>query len=1145
MKATPPDRQSTTDYTLQASRMNAYLTNNDWHHCQFVSVQAHRQLPDGTWTKRSRWRWRQADAITRFSEAHNDTLVFCTIGHFEQKDKNSSQLSNLCFDFDCHDSHEFWLARNSCLNMIDYFGDYGLEKPHIRTWFSGGRSYHMEMPYQVFGIKPTVKLNLIMKHLAGHINGYLTTCDDCLEVDMSLYSNPRQFRLPNTYYPKYDAYKVEISWDELQTLNEPAIRDLAKSPRLPFHDLDSITFEPIPDAVDWYQEKLKEYETLQEQAQQRATPVKPKALKAMATSTATNQCQQAPNIPAGVPLCIVDLRQNGIKNVGDRNKATMLDASFCRDTGVPLANAQATITGWVQAIPPNMTSCPQGRERQAATNHTVQYIYSNGAYKFACRYAIGLGLTCNRENCPLWNKQAYQNWGKNVKVIPDFKPTPLPTQEHTVDKVRKMCAEEIAAYVIEPDGEQALFIRLLPGGGKTTTILMKMRELGARVLYAVSRHENINELQEARLIDRHIYPRDEEHCANCQLAAFYANKRYNVIQKLCSRNCEVGMDNCEYFKQFTPIQPGEHVGVVHEDIFIPTYMEQLLENTSDEDIPTVIIFDEPDPQKFFERVNITNNNITEAINCCKNPETRTLLTCIRAATEKLKQEERYIGSEAMERILGEIPKDTTLPKLLEEARIYSSIPDRYKAAKFDHRVTYSGKAWLLQFGNRQVWIPESACELVNDNVVMVEPWVIEQKGLTPLPSDNILPLNFLSDLVDCLSAEYEKYQAGNYNSQITIGRLPGLKAPIIRLLIPKPFAVPEHAKLVMLDGLGIPELLSVLTKREIETWTAPLHPEVEVIQITDGSYGITTLFDKAGKKPKRAYYRLAQLTNQIAEQSPSDTVIFTWKAIEEVIRQQQANGEFNTQVEIDHYGNLESKNTYNDKRTAILIGTPTPSPDDIIELANAIWVDSPPLDTERVKEDNWRAYQYADVQGNGYAVEVREFADARLNMLLHTYREQELIQAAHRIRPILSYGNRIILLANLPLNELPPTTVTTYKALSVEASEAFRAFTSIIENFIREYTGVWRRIIINKIWQNQNVINTNNILHSGFAKLPTGGTLQRWFYRATAKLDLVNTTLTCQRPDAGRGHVTLRVWHNGHLDVDKIRALYSQVTTME
>lgn len=1126
--------------------MNTYLTNNDWKGCNYVKVQAYRQLPDGTWTKKARWHWYKVEKVIDFHKKKKGILTFCTIGHFEQKDKMSKQISNLCGDFDCHDDYEFMLARNSCEAIINYFCDFGLEEPHLRFWFTGGRGYHFEIPHQVFDIEPTVELNLIMKHLASYVNAYLIDKhDDCLEIDLKIYKNPNQYRLPNSYRPDKQTYKIELSWDEVGSLGVTELENLAANPRPPLHDLDNIVFAPIPDAVDWYQDRLKEYQAMQAQAQVAAstTPISPNKIKTLASNPTpvATQFQQVTNIPAGVPVCIADLRQHGIKNVGDRNKATMLDACFCRDAGIALIDAKTIINQWVQAIPVNMTGKQPGQERQAATYATVDYIYGNTKYKFGCSYAIGLGFTCNGDKCPLWQQKAFQKWSKNVQVIPNFTPKPRPTQSHTVEEVRERCKEKVKGYILS-DATFALFLWLLQGGGKTTTALITGREIeNIRILYAAPRHEIISALETEGLIDRHIYPRDQKHCENSQLAAFYANKRYNVIKKLCARNCEVGMDKCDYFKQFMPIFPGEIVGIVHEDLFIPTYMDKLLETTpDDEDIPTVVIFDEPDPQKFFETVNITNSNITETINICENPETKALLACIRSAIEELKQKERYIGKEAMERILARIPQETTFEKLLKEAMDYANIPDRCRAVRFDHLVFYSEKSnsWLIQIDGKQRWIPEDACHIVDyDGIAMMEKWVIEKHELTPMPDNETLPLNFLSDLVRELSTEYEKYKAGcEYNSIITIGRLPGLKHPIIRLNLPKSFSVPNDTKLVLLDGSGIPELLSVLTGREIETWEAPLQPDVEVVQTTDGSYGITTLRHENEKKQK-TYEKLTQLAKQIASEAPEDTVIFTWQDIEKVIREKQASGEFPVEVEIDHYGNIEGKNDYEDKQTIILLGTPTPNPKDMIELASAIWRDDTPLDMESIKTGNYRPYQYVDAQGNGYAVEVREYQDERLNMILQTYREQELVQAAHRHRPILYPGKRIVLETNLPLDSLPPSTLTTVKALTVETSVEFGEFMEGIQEIVKIHSGVWFSLIKDEYLQKCN--KHKYILHSCKYSLPTGGTLQQWFSLAVSKLGYVNNHLNF--PNTGPGR-PLKVYHDGNLDVAKIEALHQQVT---
>ena len=57
---------------------------------------------------------------------------------------------------------------------------------------------------------------------------------------------------------------------------------------------------------------------------------------------------------------------------------------------------------------------------------------------------------------------------------------------------------------------------------------------------------------------------------------------------------------------------------------------------------------------------------------------------------------------------------------------------------------------------------------------------------------------------------------------------------------------------------------------------------------------------------------------------------------------------------------------------------------------------------------------------------VRKFADERLNLIMRTYREDEMVQAAHRIRPLLNPEEKeIFLISNLPIKELPPQELLT------------------------------------------------------------------------------------------------------------------------
>lgn len=49
---------------------------------------------------------------------------------------------------------------------------------------------------------------------------------------------------------------------------------------------------------------------------------------------------------------------------------------------------------------------------------------------------------------------------------------------------------------------------------------------------------------------------------------------------------------------------------------------------------------------------------------------------------------------------------------------------------FDDLVHETENAWLLQFGDEEVWLPKSQCEIfLGDQVVTVPQWLAEEEGL--------------------------------------------------------------------------------------------------------------------------------------------------------------------------------------------------------------------------------------------------------------------------------------------------------------------------------------------------------------------------------------------------------------------------------
>jgi hypothetical protein len=185
-----------------------------------------------------------------------------------------------------------------------------------------------------------------------------------------------------------------------------------------------------------------------------------------------------------------------------------------------------------------------------------------------------------------------------------------------------------------------------------------------------------------------------------------------------------------------------------------------------------------------------------------------------------------------------------------------------------------------------------------------------------------------------------------------------------------------------------------------------------------------------------------------------------------------------------------------------------------------------------VKDGNWRPYQYREEEtGNGYAVEVREFKDKRLNLLLKTYREYEIAQAAHRIRPLLYPGQKKIwLLTNLPIDELPPTRVTDLSEIIAETDPLFLAFKDEVARIQSQYSGVWfdyAKISFAKL------VTDNKSIYKRCKTNFSERTMYYWFQRAVTALGYIVTNVTIPSVP-GR----IKVYHDGNLDANKIRKAY-------
>ncbi|MEK9135658.1 MAG: hypothetical protein AAB393_00940, partial [Bacteroidota bacterium] len=462
--------------------------------------------------------------------------------------------------------------------------------------------------------------------------------------------------------------------------------------------------------------------------------------------------------------------------------------------------------------------------------------------------------------------------------------------------------------------------------------------------------------------------------------------------------------------------------------------------------------------------------MTKAINQTPHENVRKLLEVVRTAIETVcnsgEKLVHLIGQAAFDAIAEAAKKaGVDLSELVARAReVIDEAKAHHVRVEFESllAISQNGKSVNLLFDYEEIWLPASELEIEEAVKVVIMPqWLAEKHNLSGIAvTDEVeaevnkseLLLNFIEDLVGCFEADLGKSKP--FNSPMVIAKI--AQCPTLRLNLKRNL---DHLSgpVVMLDACAQPELLSALSGREVNTWTAPLKLEqTEIIQITDGYYGITTLCNeqksqnKKKAQPKRAFQRMMEVVNRIIAGKEAETLLVTWKVLAEDLIDWQAQGKLDARVAVAWYGGIEGLNAFEDRKQVILLGTPTAPVEDIVEMGQAIWANDPtPLNPEI--RYVWHRYAYKDSEGNGMEAQVWEFCADRLNLILRTYREHEMIQAAHRIRPLLTAGKTIYLLSNLPIEELPPTRLTTLDKLagSVEP-EGFEAFVGLVEAILSQ-----------------------------------------------------------------------------------------------
>jgi hypothetical protein len=133
-------------------------------------------------------------------------------------------------------------------------------------------------------------------------------------------------------------------------------------------------------------------------------------------------------------------------------------------------------------------------------------------------------------------------------------------------------------------------------------------------------------------------------------------------------------------------------------------------------------------------------------------------------------------------------------------------------------------------------------------------------------------------------------------------------------------------------------------------------------------------------------------------------------------------------LDTTHFYAARGTNQFEDADAVIVIGSPQPNFYDVVKMAKMIY-----FERNQAFRVSWTSrdqpYQHTAADGQGRCYPVSGFwEDADLQAILETLREDEIIQAAHRARPV-NHAVDIWLLTNVPVSGLAPDELLTMREI--------------------------------------------------------------------------------------------------------------------
>lgn len=256
-------------------------------------------------------------------------------------------------------------ARREAFEVIRVLEGHGVDPNRILICFSGNKGFHIYVPTAYFSPEACGNFAYRVRWIVQeHLTKELKTSEVPYPgeaLDWQVFTPITVLRAINSKHERSGLFKIPLTFDELQTLDFQAIRDLAKEQRLGFKHPDwrGITqSESLSDL--WRKSEAGASQKASSNYENRGFSSEGRihfdAGKVLAMRDVPRR-----------PLCMLKLLREDV-GAGNRNQAILIIASTLRNEGHTPAEVFALLKSWLAL--------------QAGTKHDEEYIHSQVEYVF-------------------------------------------------------------------------------------------------------------------------------------------------------------------------------------------------------------------------------------------------------------------------------------------------------------------------------------------------------------------------------------------------------------------------------------------------------------------------------------------------------------------------------------------------------------------------------------------------------------------------------------------------------------------------------------------------------------------------------------------------------------------------------------------